>query len=88
MIQTDEKLDGYMAFKTNQGTGDHLINEIDIFELKPYTSGTIIGIVSKEPQVQRGGHVVFSISKMDKEVLCAVYEPTKNNFNYSAAYCR
>ncbi|GBF24602.1 tRNA(Ile2) 2-agmatinylcytidine synthetase TiaS [archaeon MnTg01] len=77
MIQIDERLDGYMAFKTNQGTGDHLKNEIDIFELKPFTSGTIIGIVSKKPQVQRGGHVVFSISKMDKEVLCAVYEPTK-----------
>ena len=24
MIQTNERLDGYMAFKTNQGTGDHL----------------------------------------------------------------
>jgi tRNA(Ile2)-agmatinylcytidine synthase len=77
MIQTYERLDGYMAFKTNQGTGDHLKNEINIFELKPYTSGTIVGIVSKKPEVQRGGHVVFSLSKLDKEVLCAVYEPTK-----------
>ena len=77
MIRTNEILLGYMAFKTNQGTGDHLKNEIDIFELKPYTSGTIIGTVSKKPEIQRGGHVIFSLSKSGQEVMCAVYEPTK-----------
>jgi len=77
MIRTQEKLQGYMAFKTNQGTGDHLKNEIDIFELKPYTSGTITGIVSKKPEMKRGGHVIFSVTKLGKEVPCAVYEPTK-----------
>ncbi len=77
MIQTNERLHGYMAFKTNQGTGDHLRNEIDVFELKPYTSGTIIGTVSKKPEMLRGGHVIFSLSKLGKEVTCAVYEPTK-----------
>ncbi len=77
MIQTNERLLGYMAFKTNQGTGDHLKNEIDVFELKPYTSGTINGTISKKPEMLRGGHVIFSISKLGKEVKCAVYEPTK-----------
>jgi tRNA(Ile2)-agmatinylcytidine synthase len=77
MIRTQEKLQGYMAFKTNQGTGDHLKNEIDIFELKPYTSGTITGIVSKKPEMKRGGHVIFSVTKLEKEIPCAVYEPTK-----------
>lgn len=77
MIRTNEKLDGYMAFKTNQGTGDHLKNEIDIFEFQPYTSGTITGIVSKKPEMKRGGHVIFSITKQGKELPCAVYEPTK-----------
>ncbi len=77
MIRTKEKLQGYMAFKTNQGTGDHLKNEIDIFELHPYTSGTIIGMVSKKPEMKRGGHVIFSITKQGKELPCAVYEPTK-----------
>lgn len=77
MIQTNEKLHGYMTFKTNQGTGDHLRNEINIFDLKPYTSGTIIGTVSKKPIMLQGGHVIFSISKLGKEIKCAVYEPTK-----------
>src|SRR3972149_875725 len=49
MIRTQEKLQGYMAFKTNQGTGDHLKNGIDI----------------------------FSVTRLEKEVPCAVYEPTK-----------
>ena len=77
MIQTNEQLQGHMAFKTNQGTGDHLRNEIDVFELKPYTSGTIIGTVSKKPEMLQGGHVIFSLLKSGKEVNCAVYEPTK-----------
>ncbi|MFB5631619.1 MAG: DUF1743 domain-containing protein [Nitrosopumilaceae archaeon] len=77
MIKANERLQGYMTFKTNQGTGDHLKNEIDIFELKPYTSGTVIGIVSKKPKKIRGGHVIFSLSKLDREIICAVYEPTK-----------
>ena len=77
MIQTNERLDGHMAFKTNQGTGDHLRNEIDVFELKPYTSGTMVGTVSKKPEMHRGGHVIFSLSKLGKEITCAVYEPTK-----------
>ncbi len=77
MIHTKEKLQGYLAFKTNQGTGDHLKNELDINELKPYSSGIITGIVSKKPLMKRGGHVIFSITKQGKEIQCAVYEPTK-----------
>jgi len=28
LVNSDEKLDGYMVFKSNQGTGDHLNNEL------------------------------------------------------------
>jgi tRNA(Ile2)-agmatinylcytidine synthase len=77
MIQTQEKPLGYMTFKTNQGTGDHLKNEIDVFDFRPYTSGTITGMVSKKPKIERGGHVIFSITTHGKEILCAVYKPTK-----------
>jgi tRNA(Ile2)-agmatinylcytidine synthase len=77
MIQTKERPLGYMTFKTNQGTGDHLKNEIDVFDFRPYTSGTITGMVSKKPKIERGGHVIFSITTHGKEILCAVYKPTK-----------
>lgn len=77
MIHTKEKLQGYLTFKTNQGTGDHLKNELNVNELNPYSSGIITGIVSKKPIMKRGGHVIFSITKQGKEIQCAVYEPTK-----------
>ncbi len=76
IIKTKEKLDGYMLFKSNQGTSDHLRNEINVKEMKPYTSGTITGVVSKEPVINFGGHLAFSIISKGIEVNCAVYKPT------------
>jgi len=77
MIEPEEKLDGYMIFKTNQGTGEHLKNEIDVNNFAPYTSGTLQGIVDSRPIVSKGGHVFFSIIVNTKTINCAVYKPTK-----------
>ena len=77
IINTDEKLDGYMVFKSNQGTGDHLKNELQINDLKPYTSGFIIGKVCNKPVTKQGGHTFFSIEVKGVKIKCAVYKPTK-----------
>ena len=77
MIEPEEKLDGYMIFKTNQGTGEHLKNKIDVNDFAPYTSGTLQGIIDSEPVVSKGGHVFFSIIVNTKRINCAVYKPTK-----------
>ncbi len=77
LIQTNEKLEGYLVFKTNQGTNDHLKNELDASELKPYTSGIVNGIVSSSPKIKNGGHVFFSLGIKDCKINCAVYRPTK-----------
>ena len=74
LIKTSEKLAGYLLFKSNQGTADHLTNEIDLEELLPYTSGTITGTISKKPTVGLGGHVFFTLSVKDKKIQCAVYK--------------
>jgi len=76
LIKTKEKLDGYLIFKSNQGTSAHLKNEINVSELKPYSSGNITGFIFEEPKMERGGHVFFSIISNKKKVRCAVYEPT------------
>jgi len=76
IIQTKEKLDGYMIFKTNQGTSDHLKNEINIKKIKPYLSGKIIGTILKKPVLDKGGHTFFSITNNNLELYCAVYKPT------------
>ena len=54
IVNTDEKLDGYMVFKSNQGTGDHLKNELQVNDLKPFTSGFLVGTVCNKPIIQKG----------------------------------
>ncbi|WP_425489652.1 TiaS agmantine-binding domain-containing protein [Nitrosopumilus oxyclinae] len=76
IIKTTEKLDGYMIFKSNQGTGDHLKNELTFENMKPYASGKISGIVSNTPKIVKGGHVFFKINSNNHEFWCAVYKPT------------
>ena len=76
ILKSDEKLDGYMIFKSNQGTGDHLKNELNFKNMKPYASGKITGIVSNMPKIVKGGHVFFKIISKNHEFWCAVYKPT------------
>ncbi|SVE57467.1 uncharacterized protein METZ01_LOCUS510321, partial [marine metagenome] len=75
-IKPEEKLDGYLIFKSNQGTGDHLKNKIDVERFEPYTSGTIEGTIESTPIVLRGGHVYFLIKSKNKIINCCVYKPT------------
>jgi len=77
MVNTDEKLDGYMVFKSNQGTADHLKNELQVNDLKPYTSGFLVGKVCSKPVTEQGGHVFFSIQVGDRKIRCGVYKQTK-----------
>ena len=77
MVDTDEKLDGYMVFKSNQGTADHLKNELQVNDLKPYTSGFLVGKVCNKPVTEQGGHVFFSIQVGDRKIRCGVYKQTK-----------
>lgn len=76
ILKSGEKLDGYMIFKSNQGTGDHLKNELTFETMKPYASGKLIGVVSNSPKIVKGGHVFFKILSNDNEFWCAVYKPT------------
>ncbi len=76
ILKSDEKLVGYMIFKSNQGTGDHLKNELNFENMKPFASGKITGIVSNTPKIVKGGHVFFKIISKHHEFWCAVYKPT------------
>ncbi len=76
ILKSTEKLDGYMIFKSNQGTGDHLKNELDSKTMKPYASGKITGVVSNSPKIVKGGHVFFKILSQNNEFWCAVYKQT------------
>ncbi|HJU14220.1 MAG TPA: tRNA(Ile)(2)-agmatinylcytidine synthase [Candidatus Nitrosotalea sp.] len=76
LVRSKEKYSGYMVFRSNQGTGTHLQNELDIADLRPYSSGYVVGQVSTTPRIEIGGHVMFTISNSGKTADCAVYRPT------------
>tara|TARA_Y100000590_G_scaffold398139_1_gene480309 strand:+ start:4801 stop:6120 length:1320 start_codon:yes stop_codon:yes gene_type:complete len=77
MIKPKENLEGYLIFKSNQGTDAHLKNEIDVHNFLPYTSGILKGIIDSKPTVTKGGHVFFTILTKNKKIHCAVYKPTR-----------
>ncbi|MGN6559380.1 MAG: TiaS agmantine-binding domain-containing protein [Candidatus Nitrosocosmicus sp.] len=76
-LRINEDLDGYMVFRSNQGTNLHLTNERRISDILPFTSGHINCQVITKPQVLNGGHVIFNVKDNFKDMIpVAVYKPT------------
>ena len=71
-----EPVERWLLFETNQGTDDHLVRAQDL-PLVPRTSVVIEGHVASPPEVLKGGHVVFRLSRAGGDVDCAAYEPSK-----------
>jgi tRNA(Ile2)-agmatinylcytidine synthase len=78
MVIRKEPIERWMIFCTNQGTDAHLRNVSAVKEIQPYNPVVAQGVVSKEPRVIQGGHVIFSMKDETGEVDCAAYEPTGN----------
>ncbi|MGI0091249.1 MAG: TiaS agmantine-binding domain-containing protein [Nitrososphaerales archaeon] len=76
MLLPVRNLGGYMIFRSNQGTGEHLCENIALDKQKAYASGKLIGIVASTPKPERGGHVFFTIRNEDGKIPCACYQPT------------
>jgi tRNA(Ile2)-agmatinylcytidine synthase len=72
-----ETVDRWMLFRTNQGTGDHLVRR-RIPELRAFQSSMIRGSVASAPEVLTGGHVRFSVvDAAGASLTCLAFEPTK-----------
>jgi tRNA(Ile2)-agmatinylcytidine synthase len=71
-----DNLAGYMIFRSNQATGEHLSNKLDLENSSVYSSGTVVGSVSSRPRIEMGGHVFFNLKNRNGEITCACYEPT------------
>ena len=66
-----------MIYRSNQGTGMHLQNELNLSTVKSFTSGYSECVIVTNPQIIRGGHILFTVEDKLKNVcLAAVYEPT------------
>jgi len=76
MVRTSEQIEQLVAYKTNQGTDEHL-RMTKIGEAKPNWSVIVDGTVCKTPRIITGGHVIFRIKDETGEIDCAAYEPTR-----------
>lgn len=76
VLHTEEEVEGWTIFRSNQGTNMHLQNEIRIADIRAYTAGYVRCKVSGKPYVIEGGHVIFTVKQDSAEMPAAVYEPT------------
>jgi tRNA(Ile2)-agmatinylcytidine synthase len=72
-----EPVDRWALFRTNQGSGDHLVRRTGA-SFGPYLSGVLEGRVHGAPEARSGGHVAFTLEDLSGvRVRCVAFEPTK-----------
>jgi tRNA(Ile2)-agmatinylcytidine synthase len=72
-----EPVERWMLFRTNQGSGDHLVARTPS-DWTEYRSGSVTGRVDAHPQLLPGGHVRFPVRAEAGGLLeCLAFEPTK-----------
>jgi tRNA(Ile2)-agmatinylcytidine synthase len=73
-----EPVDRWMLFRTNQGTGDHLVRRRSVGQIAPLSSAIVEGVVGGPVEILAGGHVSFALQDQAGESLpCVAFEPTK-----------
>ena len=75
MVGTGGERDaGHAVYRTNQGTGEHLLSDIGGEPIRPYESGTVEGAVVRSAPRGRGGHAYFDVRTARGAVVrCAAY---------------
>lgn len=72
-----EPVDRWVVFRTNQGSGDHLVRR-RAAELGPFRSGWISATVRTAPEGLPGGHARITVTDpTGTAVECVAFEPTK-----------
>ena len=78
LVVSEEPIERWVIFRTNQGTDAHLKRAVSISEVKPHHPVILRGEVSGDPRIIKGGHVIFKIRDETGQIDCAAYEPTGN----------
>lgn len=76
MVLSKQKVDRWMVFRSNQGTGEHLKQSVEIKNLRPYMAAVVKGRVDTKPRMVEGGHSIFRIADGSGKIDCAAYEPS------------
>jgi tRNA(Ile2)-agmatinylcytidine synthase len=75
-LKLQEPIDRWVIFRTNQGTAQHLQNELNPNHLKAYDSGYVRGTLAGRAVIDQGGHLYITLETQSTQIRCAVYEPT------------
>jgi tRNA(Ile2)-agmatinylcytidine synthase len=75
-VESQQPVDRWLIFRSNQGTGAHLMNYVYVSDLRPYMAAVVHGVVEDRPKVLEGGHVLFRVGDCSGQIDCAAYEPT------------
>lgn len=76
LVKSEQNIDRWLVFRSNQGTGEHLKHRVEIKNLRPYMTAVIAGRVESEPRMIEGGHSIFRIEDNNSKIDCAAYEPS------------
>lgn len=78
-IAVREPVERLAVYRTNHGSGSHVVDIGGVSELKPYTTVRLEGRVSSKPEMGPGSHVFFLLDDAEgRSVRAAAYEPTKH----------
>lgn len=73
----DGPIDRWVIYRTNQATGDHLVDRHGD-DWRPYEPARFLGRVVRGPERLPGGHVRFLLRETGGSTIpCLVFEPTK-----------
>ena len=77
MVISNEDIEDYCIFRTNQHTDMHIQEKIPISDMKCSSCYKIKCNVVENPYEIEGGHVFFKVSDGTGILECAAFEPTK-----------
>jgi tRNA(Ile2)-agmatinylcytidine synthase len=78
MVVTEEPVERWVIYRTNQGTDAHFNGIERISDLRLNHPGVVEGTVLENPEIIQGGHVILKVGDESSSADCAAYEPTKS----------
>ena len=76
-VRSEQAVERWMVFRSNQATAEHLAHIMRIRDLRPYMACVVHGRVESIPRITEGGHVFFELGNDLERIDCAAYEPTR-----------
>ncbi len=79
LIRVEDRVERVALYRTNHGSGSHVVDVGGVRDLRPYTTVRLEGRVSARPWVGPGSHAFFELEDAyGDRIRVAAYEPTKH----------